>query len=173
MDPGSTKPSWRSGNNHGFCVTGGRSPIASEPTPSPRLWATPPGATPTRLCEHTMRVHTGPSKPELSTWLGIGTFYLAPTGRLLDFFGMMLTQSLAGSQACSPCQPAIVCSLSNRQIGCARFSLVVSKWHCMHNSNDRSKPVFRQRAARSPRRPAQSAAFPYAFCGFEAGRRLV
>src|SRR5262245_50454743 len=64
---------------HGFCVTGGLSPIASEPTPSPRLWATPPGATPARLCEHTMRVRTRPLKPELSTWLGIGTFYLAPT----------------------------------------------------------------------------------------------
>ena len=35
-------PSWRSGNTHGFCVTGGHSPIASEPTPSPRLWATAP-----------------------------------------------------------------------------------------------------------------------------------
>ena len=54
-------------------------PIASEPTPSPRLWATAPGATPARLCEHTMRVASRPPKPELSTWLGIGTFYLAPT----------------------------------------------------------------------------------------------
>src|SRR5689334_5181560 len=56
MDPGSTKPSWRSGNTHGFCVTGGHPPIASEPTPSPRLWAAAPGATLVRLCEHTMRV---------------------------------------------------------------------------------------------------------------------
>src|SRR5665213_2663971 len=79
MDPGSTKPSWRSGNTHGFCVTGGHPPIASEPTPSPRLWATAPGATPVRLCEHTMRVSSRPSKPELSTWLETGTFYLAPT----------------------------------------------------------------------------------------------
>ena len=31
-----------------------------EPTPSPRLWATAPGATPTRLCEHTMRVSSRP-----------------------------------------------------------------------------------------------------------------
>src|SRR5690242_13126582 len=69
MDPGSTKPSWRSGNTHGFCVTGGHPPIASEPTPSPRLWAAAPGATPVRLCEHTMRV--GDRTPKT------GTFYLA------------------------------------------------------------------------------------------------
>src|SRR5215469_3814848 len=86
MDPDRTEPPWRSGNTHGFCVTGGLPPIASEPTPSPRLWATPPGATPAGLCEHTMEVESWPSKPELSTWLGIGTFYLAPTlnGRLVD-----------------------------------------------------------------------------------------
>ena len=30
--------------------------LLPEPTPSPRLWATAPGATPARLCEHTMRV---------------------------------------------------------------------------------------------------------------------
>jgi hypothetical protein len=62
-------PSWRSGSTHGFCVTGGHPPIASEPTPSPRLWATAPGATPVRLCEHTTRVRSRPSKT--------GTFYLA------------------------------------------------------------------------------------------------
>ena len=70
-------PSWRSGNTHGFCVTGGVPPIASEPTPSPRLWAASPGATPARLCEH---YHVGPQLPansELSTWLASGTFYLA------------------------------------------------------------------------------------------------
>jgi hypothetical protein len=33
MDPGRTDLSWRSGNTHGFCVTGGAPPIASEPTP--------------------------------------------------------------------------------------------------------------------------------------------
>ena len=79
MDPGRTEPSRRSGKTHGFCVTGGIPPIASEPTPSPRLWATAPGATPARLCEHTMRAGHRPSKEELSTWLGVGTFYLAPT----------------------------------------------------------------------------------------------
>jgi hypothetical protein len=36
-------------------------------------------ATPVRLCERAMRVVNRPSKPELSTWLGVGTFYLAPT----------------------------------------------------------------------------------------------
>ena len=75
MDPGLTMPSWRSGNTHGFCVTGGHSPIASEPTPSPRLWATAPGATPARLCEHTMRGH----KPTFKT----GTFYLAGSRNFL------------------------------------------------------------------------------------------
>ncbi len=84
MDPSSTMPSWRSGRIHGFCVTGGHLPIASEPTPSPRLWATAPGATPAWLCNHTMRVSNRPSKPELSTWPGIGTFYLAPTSDAVD-----------------------------------------------------------------------------------------
>ena len=79
MDPGSTTPSWRSGNNHGFCDTGGHSPIASEPTPSHRLWATAPGATPVRLCEHTMKVPNGSSQPELSTLVETGTFYFGPT----------------------------------------------------------------------------------------------
>src|SRR5215831_18456026 len=80
--PTERSPPWRSGNNHGFCVTGGPPPIAAEPTPSPRLWATPPGATPAGLCEHTMGADCQPSKPGLSTWPGIGTFYLAPTGAL-------------------------------------------------------------------------------------------
>jgi hypothetical protein len=78
---GSAIPSWRSGNTHGFCVTGGHPPIASEPTPSPRLWATPPGATPARLCHHNMRILLDPSKEELSTLVGIGTFYFGPTGK--------------------------------------------------------------------------------------------
>jgi hypothetical protein len=50
-----------------------------EPTPSLRLWAASPGATPARRCQHTMRVLSQPSKPELSTWLGVGTFYFGPT----------------------------------------------------------------------------------------------
>src|SRR5579862_4279324 len=53
--------------------------LLPEPTPSPRLWADSPGATPVRLCEYTMGGVDRPSKPELSTWLGVGTFYLAPT----------------------------------------------------------------------------------------------
>ena len=79
MDPGSAKPSWRSGRTHGFCVTGGLPPIASEPTPSLRLWATAPGATPARLLEHTMGRLTRRSKPELSTLLRTGSFYFALT----------------------------------------------------------------------------------------------
>src|SRR5450759_3178281 len=72
-------PSWRSGSTHGFYVTGGHSPIASEPTPSPRLWATASGATPARLSQHIMGGSTGHSKPELSTLPRSGTFYFALT----------------------------------------------------------------------------------------------
>ena len=56
----------------------GISPIASEPTPSPRLWATPPGATPAKLCEHYHRAQSRPSKPELSTLVGNRNFLLWP-----------------------------------------------------------------------------------------------
>ena len=35
--------------------------LLPEPTPSPRLWAASPGATPTRLCEHTMRALSQPA----------------------------------------------------------------------------------------------------------------
>ena len=66
MDPGRADPSWRSGND---CVTGGVPPIASEPTPSPRLWAAMPGATPTSLCEYYDEGFSMPFK--------LGTFYLA------------------------------------------------------------------------------------------------
>src|SRR5690349_15023022 len=89
MDPGSTKPSWRSGNTHGFCVTGGHPPIASEPTPSPRLWAAAPGATPVRLCEHTMRV--GDRTPKT------GTFYLAGNRNFL-FGSDTRVRSLRGAR---------------------------------------------------------------------------
>src|ERR1019366_1857567 len=76
---GSSMPSWRSGNTHGFCVTGEHSPIASEPTPSRRLWAAAPGATPARRIEHTTGGRGGHSKPERSTLLESGTFYFALT----------------------------------------------------------------------------------------------
>src|SRR5215210_8732657 len=69
------EPSRRSGNTHGFCVTGGLPPIASEPTPSPRLWTTPPGATPAKLCEHYHRVQQLDPKT--------GTFYLAANRNFL------------------------------------------------------------------------------------------
>jgi hypothetical protein len=71
---GSSMPSWRSGKTHGFCVTGGHSPIASEPTPSLRLWAATPGATPAQLSQHNMGGLEDHSKPELSTLLETGTF---------------------------------------------------------------------------------------------------
>ena len=80
-DPGTTMPSWRSGNTHGFCVTGGHPPIASEPTPSLRLWATAPGATLARLPEHNTDAQGDRSKPERSTLLESGTFYFALTGK--------------------------------------------------------------------------------------------
>lgn len=76
---GSTLPSWRSGKTHGFCVTGGHSPIASEPTPSPRLWAAAPGATPALPIELTTSGQSDRSKPELSTLLETGTSYFALT----------------------------------------------------------------------------------------------
>ena len=79
MDPGKTMPSWRSGKTHGFCVTGGHPPMASEPTPSLRLWATAPGATPARLTEHTTGGSADRLEPELSTLLETGTFYSALT----------------------------------------------------------------------------------------------
>src|ERR1039458_2029522 len=69
MDPDRTDPSWRSGNTHGFCVTGGVPPIASEPTPSPRLCAASPDATPVKLCEYYYEGFSIPFK--------LGTFYLA------------------------------------------------------------------------------------------------
>ncbi len=40
----------------------------------------PPGATPTKLCHHTMGSETRSPKPELSTLVGLGTFYFGPTG---------------------------------------------------------------------------------------------
>jgi hypothetical protein len=67
IDLGSTIPSWHSGKTHGLCVPGGHPPIASEPTPSLRLWATAPGAAPARLIEHPMGGFNSRSKPELST----------------------------------------------------------------------------------------------------------
>ena len=67
MDPGSTTPSWRSGNNHGFCVTGGSfadcfgaNPVASALGNRPRR---DPGAA-------VRTYHEGP-KPVFKT----GTFY--------------------------------------------------------------------------------------------------
>jgi hypothetical protein len=89
---GSTMPSWRSGKTHGFCVTGGHSPIAPEPTPSLRLWATTPGATPTRLCQHNMGIPEDPknrnflsgSKEELSTWLRQSPTKIADNNRRAD-----------------------------------------------------------------------------------------
>src|SRR3954447_8270305 len=74
--------SWCSGNTHGFCITGGHSPIASEPTPSPRLWAAAPGATPALRIEHITGGRAGRLKPELSTLLESGTFYFALTAVL-------------------------------------------------------------------------------------------
>ena len=79
------EPSRRSGNTHGFCVTGGLPPIASEPTPSPRLWTTPPGATPAKLCEHYHRVQQLDPKT--------GTFYLA--GNRIFLFGSDTVLALA------------------------------------------------------------------------------
>jgi len=77
------KPSRRAGPvSPGYRVaTGGLAPTASGANSVASALGASPGATPARLCEHTMRVAPQPSKPELSTWLGVGTFYLAPTTR--------------------------------------------------------------------------------------------
>ena len=76
---GSTMPCWCSGITHGFCITAGHSPIASEPTPSRRLWAAAPGATPALRIDHTTGGADYRPKPELSTLLESGTFYFALT----------------------------------------------------------------------------------------------
>jgi len=78
------KPSRRAGPvSPGYRVaTGGLAPTASGANSVASALGASPGATPARLCEHTMRVAPQPSKPELSTWLGVGTFYLAPTREL-------------------------------------------------------------------------------------------
>src|ERR1039458_8078094 len=80
--------SWRSGNTHGFCVTGGHSPIASEPTPSRRLWQAAPGANPALRIEHTTGGRGGHSKPERSTLLESGTFYFALTAAVAVDIGL-------------------------------------------------------------------------------------
>src|SRR5229473_543790 len=53
--------------------------LLSEPTPSHRLWAATPGATPALRVEHTTGGRADRSKPELSTLLESGTFYFALT----------------------------------------------------------------------------------------------
>src|SRR3954471_12242133 len=83
--------SWCSGRTHGFCVTGGHSPIASEPTPSPRLWATaqarPRTAVPT--------YHEG-----LKQTLKTGTFYLAGNRNFL--FGSDTSRDRERALECNP-----------------------------------------------------------------------
>jgi hypothetical protein len=59
--------------------------LLPEPTPSHRLWAAEPGATPARLCEHTIWVRNEPSKYELSTLARLGTFYFGPTRRVVSW----------------------------------------------------------------------------------------
>ena len=81
------EPSRRSGNTHGFCVTGGLPPIASEPTPSPRLWTTSPGANPARLCEHYHRAQKLAPKT--------GTFYLARNRNFLFGSDTIFSRMLA------------------------------------------------------------------------------
>ena len=69
--PGAPETSRVLRHRRAFADCFGANPVAS-------AFGTPPGATPARLCEHNIRVLNS-LKPELSTWLGIGTFYLAPT----------------------------------------------------------------------------------------------
>jgi hypothetical protein len=59
--------------------SGGLAPTASGANSVASALGTTPGATPVWLCQHNIRVQTEPAKPERSTWLGTGTFYLALT----------------------------------------------------------------------------------------------
>jgi len=89
-------------------ATGGLAPTASGANSVASALGASPGATPARLCEHTMRVAPLPLKPELSTWLGVGTFYLAPTeGRSYMKDGAILGAGLSHETwACSHIRPA-------------------------------------------------------------------
>jgi hypothetical protein len=42
-----------------------------------------------------MRVYSRPSKPELSTWLAVGTFYLAPTDTRVKKIGLGKTAGVS------------------------------------------------------------------------------
>ncbi len=75
-DPG--KPSKRTGPISPASLEG-FSRLLSEPTPSHRLWAATPSATPALRVEHTTGSRADRSKPELSTLLESGTFYFALT----------------------------------------------------------------------------------------------
>ena len=68
----------------------GLRPLLPEPTPSLRPWATGSGATPVRLCEHPTRAFYETYNYELSTWLALGTFYLAAPYGLCRRCGMKL-----------------------------------------------------------------------------------
>jgi hypothetical protein len=99
-DPG--KPSQRTGPIspaplEGFCR------LLSEPTPSHRLWAATPGATPALRVEHTTGGRTDHSKPELSTLLESGTFYFALTPYATHKLKHVLPRSLKHSGLGSIC----------------------------------------------------------------------
>ncbi len=59
--------------------TGVLMPIAAEPRPSLRLWASAQGATPGGLIHPNLHLLPWSSKPDISTWQRIGHFYLALT----------------------------------------------------------------------------------------------
>jgi hypothetical protein len=75
------------------CVTGELPPIASEPTPSPRLWAASPGATRAKLCEQYHEVSL--------TKLKTGTFYFGESRNFLFWSDTRLirSSSLSGTDA--------------------------------------------------------------------------
>lgn len=82
-NPSSTKkPRGQPGIAQRFPLPTGLLPIAPEPAPSLRLWASAPGATPVRLIKHTTGGPNHRSKPELSTLPETGSFYFALTGGL-------------------------------------------------------------------------------------------
>ena len=76
------KPSGR------YALPEGSRRLLLEPTPSHRLWAAAPGATPELLLELNMGARSGRSKPERSTLLGTGTFYFALTQDRIDYWAV-------------------------------------------------------------------------------------
>ena len=129
------EPSRRSGNTHGFCVTGGLPPIASEPTPSPRLWTTPPGATPTKLCEHYHRVQKLDPKT--------GTFYLAGNRNFL--FGSDTRRESLVDGSLTPSGKSLDCTAIHRiRVESCRYNAY--RRHCASATENATERTMAERS---------------------------